>query len=130
MTEIVSYLKQITKQDESSFIGKMGGPPATESEQGRRKSKSVFTGLLQMGQIPSKEAALKIVQRFWSMYDVDGNGVLDRDEARKLVSDIVKELQEDFKVDLDRFSYLKNFDTWFNKVDVDLSNTIDIVEAA
>ena len=42
--------------------------------------------------MPTKEEALKVVMAFWSVYDMDGNGVLDLEEARLLVIDIVKEL--------------------------------------
>lgn len=51
-----------------------------------------------MNRMPTKEEASKVVQAFWSIYDMDGNGVLDLDEARLLVVDIVKELQDDYGI--------------------------------
>ena len=54
--------------------------------------------------------------------------MLDRGEARLLVNDIVKELQEDYA--MVEFGYLQNFNEWFSAVDNDMSNTIDQNECA
>jgi len=41
------------------------------------------------------------VSAFWNIYDEDGNGVLDREEARKMMRDIIQELQTEFGVKID-----------------------------
>ena len=62
-----------------------------DQEVGYSKAKGVFKKIMQ-NRMPTKEEALKVVMAFWSVYDMDGNGVLDLEEARLLVIDIVKEL--------------------------------------
>ncbi len=89
MEEIVSYLKKVQSgQTDINFIDKLdcnqkGTSPKNFAMHG------MFKGLISMGQIPSRKEAMRVVNSYWPLYDTDGNGVLDREEARTLVGDIL-----------------------------------------
>ena len=117
MEEIVVYLSKLLKADnKNAFLQCFD---TTQTLKAKKLLSTMFA---------TKDQALKLVKAFWGLYDLDNNGVLDRGEARLLVNDIVKELQEDYA--MVEFGYLQNFNEWFSAVDSDMSNTIDQNECA
>lgn len=91
MVEIVGFLKEITeKKDESSlFVSKFPTGKRTQQTQLKQRGKGIFQRLIKLNKIPSKTDVLHAVSAYWNIYDADGNGVLDRDEAKIMISDII-----------------------------------------
>ena len=60
----------------------------------------------------------------WGQYDVDGNGFLDKDEVKRLVTDSMKEMGHAVELSDDEF------EATFNEYDVDNSGKISRGEMA
>ena len=70
------------------------------------------------------EVVKNCVDDIWSLYDVDGNGTLDKDETRMFVKQTLKEMD-------DSVEFLEDdFDQCFKEFDKDGSGTIEKDEMA
>ena len=70
------------------------------------------------------EVIKNCVEDIWSLYDVDGNGTLDKDETRQFVKNTLKEMDPTILFDDE------DFDQCFKEFDQDGSGTIEKDEMA
>ena len=61
----------------------------------------------------------RCVEEIWASYDVDGNGILDKEETKRFVMQQLDEIDEGTSFSDD------DFDECFRNFDVDGSGTID-----
>ena len=101
--QMMQLVKKVSAQGTSA-----GGQPQ-EADQLNSMIKNAITPAL------IKQA----IDSVWSVYDADGNGVLDMEEARNFVEHVLSKVYGEKK------RKISNFPMWFNQFDRDHSGTIE-----
>ena len=106
----------------TSCKGALNSPPVAKKKTVAPKTKASPKKLeVSQEEDAIDEAMTTYIQNIWEMYDADGNGVLDKDESKQFVQEMMSDLVSADHEEIDDAS----FEQIFAMLDTDGSGTID-----